>query len=454
MQKMLGFGLLVLFLAILYSLKVSPAAALAAEPTISQGKTKAKTKRVSAKKSAKAKKTATARQRPALSKTDLFPAHALLPDNEIIDELTRYLGTPYRRGGSSPQGMDCSGMVKKVYSETFQMDLPRSSSEQFVSPLMQKVPLQDLQPGDLVFFSHRNRRIGHVGLYLAEGKFVHAASGDGVKISSLDERYWKARMVGARRPVGQEDPGVLGMGKARGVGMAWGDNGLLVHREDTSYDAFSFDRRMPFHVADASHPRALGTSQELFQKFELEYNQVLASDSWLMRLSLLHENVFTDGFEYRGDSLPFKDTVRPGSGEFAFSGYRHGVRMTSDISPVSWLRISPSLSYSEYGNPVQDVMVSGPALGLAVQFNPFPKRWSLSAALHVADERDYASKIFSVSDPWASRDLSVRFGYHVTDAVELQIVGQHGLVDIPSFDASQSLRKDYKGLFLGLDWSF
>jgi len=126
----------------------------------------------------------------------------VISQEALLELVEPYLGTPYRWGGASRKGMDCSGFVKHIYSTTFSLDLPHSSYQQHAHPIMKKVSKDQLQTGDLVFFSQKNRRIAHVGIYLADGNFIHAGRRTGVTISSLDSSYWKIRMVSAKRPAG------------------------------------------------------------------------------------------------------------------------------------------------------------------------------------------------------------------------------------------------------------
>jgi lipoprotein Spr len=99
-----------------------------------------------------------------------------------------WIGTPYRFGGSSRKGIDCSAFTKELYSEVFNMDIQRSSRDIFsmVSPVRR----DDLKEGDLVFFKIHSRRISHVGIYLGNNRFAHASS-KGVAISSLDDTYYR-----------------------------------------------------------------------------------------------------------------------------------------------------------------------------------------------------------------------------------------------------------------------
>ena len=98
-----------------------------------------------------------------------------------------WIGTPYRFGGSSRKGIDCSAFTKELYSDVFNMDIQRNSRDIFsmVSP----VKRDELKEGDLVFFKIHSRRISHVGIYLGNNRFAHASS-RGVAINSLDDAYY------------------------------------------------------------------------------------------------------------------------------------------------------------------------------------------------------------------------------------------------------------------------
>jgi peptidoglycan endopeptidase LytE len=108
-----------------------------------------------------------------------------------------FLGAPYRLGGSSVRGLDCSAFVKKIY-EFFDVSLPRTAKEQ--SRVGMRVSRNELKEGDLVFFNTR-RAYGHVGIYIGNNEFVHASSGRerAVRIDTLDKPYYNKRFVKAVR---------------------------------------------------------------------------------------------------------------------------------------------------------------------------------------------------------------------------------------------------------------
>lgn len=115
--------------------------------------------------------------------------------SQVANYAYNFLGRPYVYGANGPNAFDCSGFTSYVYRH-FGVSLPRTASSQF--SVGSAVSRNNLAPGDLVFFNTVGY-LGHVGLYIGGGDFIHAASSGRVKISSLSEGYYRTRYAGARR---------------------------------------------------------------------------------------------------------------------------------------------------------------------------------------------------------------------------------------------------------------
>jgi len=127
--------------------------------------------------------------------------------SQLLQIAKSYLGVPYRYGGSSPDGFDCSGFVRFVYGK-MGCSLPRSSPEQAAVGI--KVDRENLQAGDLICFKGSNSKsgnVGHVGIVTeafgnGNFNFIHSATSAGVRVDNSEANYWKIRYVGARRVIG------------------------------------------------------------------------------------------------------------------------------------------------------------------------------------------------------------------------------------------------------------
>ncbi len=114
----------------------------------------------------------------------------LADNHKLYINAAEWIGTPYRAGGDSKHGTDCSGLVAQLYRKTYRIRLSRSTDRQLKES--NRIARRNLREGDLVFFTSRasRKKVAHVGIYLKDGKFVHASTSRGVIVSSLKERYY------------------------------------------------------------------------------------------------------------------------------------------------------------------------------------------------------------------------------------------------------------------------
>jgi cell wall-associated NlpC family hydrolase len=105
-------------------------------------------------------------------------------------------GVSQEWGGTTKQGVDCSGLVQSVYASKFGLSLPRTTDQQVRTGT--RVSRSALRPGDLVFFRHSRKKY-HVGIYLSDGEFLHTSTSQGVTVSPLDQSYWNERWWQGRR---------------------------------------------------------------------------------------------------------------------------------------------------------------------------------------------------------------------------------------------------------------
>jgi len=117
----------------------------------------------------------------------------------MLMEIIRYLNTPYKYGGNSLNGIDCSAFTQSVYKNSWLLEINRSARQQYQQGIVIE-NRSELKFGDLVFFNTRKRvKPGHVGIYIGDNLFAHASSKSGVTVSSLYHDYYNKRYIGARR---------------------------------------------------------------------------------------------------------------------------------------------------------------------------------------------------------------------------------------------------------------
>lgn len=116
--------------------------------------------------------------------------------NNLVSSAYRFLGVPYVFGGNTPDGFDCSGFTKYVFSHNG-IKLPRMADEQY--RIGNNVLRRELIPGDLVFFTTYEPGVSHTGIYVGDGNFISATTSSGIRVDSLNSGYWSSHYVGAKR---------------------------------------------------------------------------------------------------------------------------------------------------------------------------------------------------------------------------------------------------------------
>jgi cell wall-associated NlpC family hydrolase len=124
--------------------------------------------------------------------------------SDLVISAMNFIGVPYRRGGNGgldgSEGFDCSGFTRHVFEHSLGLVLPRRADEQARASGLSSVLRTELKPGDLVFFNTLRHTFSHVGIYVGDGKFIHAPrSGSEVRIEDMRKAYWDRRFTGARR---------------------------------------------------------------------------------------------------------------------------------------------------------------------------------------------------------------------------------------------------------------
>ena len=132
-------------------------------------------------------------------KNKVNPDKIEINTQDLILQALSLVGVNYRYGGKTPEtGLDCSGLVRYVFSQSMQMALPHNALA--ISKMGSNVARDQLKPGDLVFFNTLKRQFSHVGIYMGDDLFIHApSSGGGVSVVNMRDKYWQKRYNGARR---------------------------------------------------------------------------------------------------------------------------------------------------------------------------------------------------------------------------------------------------------------
>jgi len=156
---------------------------------------------------------------PPAAAPESFTQHVRQKASDMVLTAMNFLGVRYRRGGNdADSGFDCSGFTRHIFESSLGLVLPRRADEQARAKGLLTVKRDDLKPGDLVFFNTLRRTFSHVGIYIGEGKFIHAPKPGGeVRVEDMRFAYWSKRFTGARRVEQAEAPAASGDAAATAV---------------------------------------------------------------------------------------------------------------------------------------------------------------------------------------------------------------------------------------------
>lgn len=389
----------------------------------------------------------------ALTGSELYASDSLLfssvdtnKSEYFQSELDKYLGIPYIRGGSTEKGFDCSGFVRQVYKEYFGIDLPHKSSSQSSLPFMQKVDRSDLLTGDLIFFSTtgKNKRINHVGIYLSDGRFIHAARG-GVTISSLDNSYWKARFFVAKR-VGNDDIwSRLELDEGN-------EDGLLSVYENYSYlfNLLSDSNENPYMLGSYPYSNS-HLDDEYSMGYEITWSASMANGSIVPRFTAFQKYT---GFQSYSDNTPYyrgDDGIDPegASERLSYQGMRFAAALGTADDVFS---LTPSFAYYDTGYDLEKRRFQRYTYGLDLEITPVNKAWLLALGMKYS-EYTYSDNLTSLTNSNefnSPMNISFTYLHRLNESAYLSFTSGVGQRYYPGYEGSLAdhWENDRRSMFL------
>ncbi|MEW6079782.1 MAG: C40 family peptidase [Thermodesulfobacteriota bacterium] len=322
-------------------------------------------------------------------------------EKDFLKETSKYLGIPYRIGGSTRKGTDCSGLIRQIYGDLFSLDLPHNAAAQ--KKFTQKVPQQELKAGDLVFFGSKNGRINHIGAYLSDGKFIHASRKSGVTISRLSDPYWRKRFVCSGRIPGIE-----------------------LNESETYCDADnqgSPGNHFRWSMATLQSDTGSGMSSDVLL------------DSFV--------DLKMETFFLMQDLQPFQSGLLDPPTEGKFIGnmeqfsLRHGVRLSTGWTPFTWLQLAPYWTYVIDSDPALERSSDMTNMGLSAEIVHPDLRWSFSFAAQPSQYSLQTERSYLWDTDWRDMDLFFGCRYRISDTWKFSLfgTGRFGMEETDTFSS-------------------
>ena len=309
-----------------------------------------------------------------------------LPEG-LEDEITKFFGLRYRFGGDGPNGIDCSALVKQVYSDAFGINLPRTSREQSELSNLDPIDKGELKTGDLVFFGPGRKGVNHVGMYLAGGHFLHAARSEGVTISRLDNSYWKSRYMFSKR--------------ARELELL----------EDGDEDS-DFTKALVRNSFSSAFGKGNGDGSFSFLEAGIQINDSLEFQLSGFFLNALEANDLPPD-SYASAAIPATEP----------SDVESGFRLAAVLWPNEWIKLMPSIIQANEDRQDKNSDRDYQKIGLETWMALPSSKLAVFAGAHARNQEDLFDRPLGVSPDWQSMDFALGLRYHLSDALRFSLWG-------------------------------